>query len=858
MQSLDRRRFLRSSASLAAGAALGSGLASQAGCGSPSVAPELASAWAAVPDRVWIGPEYWANPLQDWRVHDGRVECHFASMNRQLHSLTRSIKAGAGSLEMSVEAGRFGGTALSNGAGSIGFRLGNRGRLGDYRHALVHGRGTDVGLTAAGGLFAGDVTSVQADGIDLNRESVLLHLSATATESNVSLTLMAHDGESGEMLASITREDLPPDALRGGVALVANVPAPDARPANQQESEDAGAFWFDDWRITGDLVERFDERAFGPVFFAHYTLSRGVMKMTAQMPPIGARDNPTVRLDVRRDDAWEPLDEAKIDPDARTATFRITDWDATKDTPYRLVYTLSDTAERVEHAFEGTVRRDPADEPEITIADISCNAHYAFPNTECTASVAKLDPDLICFTGDQYYEGTGGYGALRFVEGDRAILDMLRKWYQHGWTWRELLRDRPAVSIPDDHDVFHGNLWGEGGEQLTPEQTMASAGYMMSPRFVNAVHRTQTAHHPDIPDPEPGKRGISVYFGDMVYGGVSWAILADRQFKTAPEGNVPYGSERADHVKDSSFNPREVDKPEFDLLGERQIRFLESWARDWEGAEMKAVISQTIFTAMATTHGGGRMRLVADYDANGWPQTARNQAVRAMRKAFAFHLAGDQHLAAVVHYGVDEQGDGPVAFAGPAVNNLYPRWFEPEQPGDNRAGGAPSFLGDFRDSFGHPMRVLACANPKVEFRRDLLDRETDKSAGFGVARFHKQRREVTVECWPLLADPDDRSAQFETWPVTVSQLDSYGGAHAGLLPTLEVSGAQKPVIQVVSEKDDEVVYTLRAPGPSWQPFVFAAGKYTVRISDPESGRAAELKGLEARRDNSTTEAVTLA
>jgi hypothetical protein len=380
---------------------------------------------------------------------------------------------------------------------------------------------------------------------------------------------------------------------------------------------------------------------------------------------------------------------------------------------------------------------------------------------------------------------------------------------------------------------------------------------MMSPQFVNAVHRTQTAHHPDPPDPAPCKRGISVYFGDMVYGGVSWAILADRQFKTAPEGKVPGASARADHVTDPRFNPKTADKPGFELLGERQLRFLESWARDWAGAEMKAVISQTIFTAMATTHGANRMRLVADYDANGWPQTARNEALRLLRSAFVFHLAGDQHLAAVVHYGVDEQGDGPVAFAGPAVNNLYPRWFEPEKPGENREQGAPSFLGDFRDSFGHPMRVLACANPKIEFRRDVLDREMDKAAGFGVARFNKEARTVTVECWPLLADPKQSGAQFPTWPVTVAQTDSYGARQAGLLPKLEVSGADKPVIQVVSEKDGKVVYTLRAPGSSWQPFVFEAGKYTVRVSDPDSGRKAELTGLEPRRNNPATETVTL-
>ncbi|MCH2148217.1 MAG: beta-lactamase family protein, partial [Phycisphaerales bacterium] len=31
--------------------------------------------WNDTSDRVWIGPDFWANRLQDWRVHDGRVEC---------------------------------------------------------------------------------------------------------------------------------------------------------------------------------------------------------------------------------------------------------------------------------------------------------------------------------------------------------------------------------------------------------------------------------------------------------------------------------------------------------------------------------------------------------------------------------------------------------------------------------------------------------------------------------------------------------------------------------------------------------------------------------------------------------------
>ena len=38
-------------------------------------AADFASQWSQAPDRVWIGPEYWANRLHDWRIQDGRLEC---------------------------------------------------------------------------------------------------------------------------------------------------------------------------------------------------------------------------------------------------------------------------------------------------------------------------------------------------------------------------------------------------------------------------------------------------------------------------------------------------------------------------------------------------------------------------------------------------------------------------------------------------------------------------------------------------------------------------------------------------------------------------------------------------------------
>ena len=489
------------------------------------------------------------------------------------------------------------------------------------------------------------------------------------------------------------------------------------------------------------------------------------------------------------------------------------------------------------------MRRDPLNQPIITVADVSCNTHQAFPNAEFVARMAALDPDLLAFTGDQFYESSGGYGIIR-TPVDKAIVDYLRKWYLHGWTWRGLMRDRPTVSLPDDHDVYQGNLWGESGEGR--KTTQAAGGYDMAADWVNAVYRTQTAHHPDPHEPAPAKRGAIQYYGAMTYGRVSFAILADRQYKSGPEGKVPpTGTPRGDHVTDPAFDPKSADLPGLELLGVKQEQFLREWAADWRGAEMKAVISQTIFTALPTTHGNERLVLRADYDTNAWPQTPRNRALREMRKAFAFHIAGDQHIPAVVQYGIDAHRDGPVAFAGPAVNVGYPRWFEPAaakwlQPKSD------NLTGDFIDSFGHPLTVLAVKNgtlqPRQGDERQLLD---DKASGLGLVRFDKKNRRIVVECWPYLADVTKPGTQMPGWPVTIDIAETYGRQAAAHLPALNVSGVAAPVVQIVDEASGEIVYTVRIAARSWRPPVFAPGTYTVRVSDPERRKETVVHGVTA-------------
>jgi phosphodiesterase/alkaline phosphatase D-like protein len=867
-QPITRRDFLQDTAAAAASAAAISAMTRQA---SAAAAADFFSQWHKSHDRVWLGQEYWANPLQDRRIAGGRIECITAAANRNVHLLTRQLGEQSGDLKMSIRIGRVEGGPLKNGAGSAGFRIGVMGPLAEYRNSLIFGQGIDAGFTATGTLFIGRLTN--STPVDLSGDTIELRLAIEPNREQSTVTLTAHAAD-GKELARIAREGAPSGSLTGNIALVANfgagAPAAGAKgdakvakkakkkAADNQPGASAGQFWFSDWKISGSRLRAHDDRAFGPILFNHYTLSGGTLKMTAQMPPLGAKDSQTVLLEVQRGGRWITLAEAPIQAEARTATFRIENWDGKANVPYRLLYTqrLAGNLQGQEpvHEWSGVIRRDPVDQPVLTVADVSCNIHEAFPNADYTAKMAKLNPDLLAFVGDQFYESSGGYGVQR-APLEPAILDYLRKWYMHGWTWRELTRDRPSISIPDDHDVYQGNNWGEGGAPQTG--TQEQGGYNMPAPWVNVVHKTQTSHHPDPWDPTPGKQGITVYSGPLVYGGVSFAILADRQFKNGPEGKVPPTGGRGDHVTDPNFDPKTADVPGLQLLGPGQMKHLREWVRDWRGAEMKAVISQTIFTAMATTHGGSADRLVADYDTNGWPQTERNAALREIRKAFAVHIAGDQHLPAAVHYGIDEQRDAGIAFAGPPVNCGYPRWFEPLKAGENRAPGAPEITGEFRDSFGHPMTVLAVVNGAKQPRQPVLEKLHDKASGLGLVRFDKKNRKITIDCWPFLADPLQTGTQFPGWPVTFDMLTNYGRKIAARLPRIMVRAADKPVLEVIDEKTGELVYGLRLADNSWQPHVFALGSYTVRLSVPESGKMKELRGLAATRNNDSLVEVIL-
>ena len=542
------------------------------------------------------------------------------------------------------------------------------------------------------------------------------------------------------------------------------------------------------------------------VAFAVYTHDHGVLKLSTQLFPLKPDEARVVTLEFKNQVGdWEKVAEQPIVELGWSAHFRIENWDNTRNVAYRVRH--ADKAR-----FEGLIRKDPIDKDVIVIGNLSCNSSRTpGPRPKMIDNLKKLDPDLLFFAGDQSYHHTEHtYG-----------------WLEFGIQFRDLLRNRPVVAIPDDHDVGQANIWGENGKKATTTAG-PSGGYFYPSKYVNMVQRCQTWHLPDPYDATPIGQGISVYYTDLTVGGINFAIIEDRKFKSGPEGKIPKMGPRPDHINDPKYDRSAVDLPGLKLLGDRQLNFLNAWSQDWTGAEMKCVLSQTAFCGAVHLHGQPTNRLLADLDSNAWPQTGRNKALTEIRRAWAPHLCGDQHLAVVVKHGIENFGDGPYAFTSPAiVNTIYGRWWWPEdeKPGPNPVPGSPlPWTGDFLDGLGNKISMMAYANPPD--RRD----EKQRADGFGIVRFNKKTRKITVECWPRFADVSaGDSAQFPGWPITFDYRNNDGRKPVGHLPEIVVTGTDRPVVQVVQESTGEVLYTVRSMSNRFKPPVYEEGKYTIKV-----------------------------
>lgn len=671
--------------------------------------------------RQWLGPSIWPNPMQDWSVDDGTIVA-IAGQDRTAHALGYWIAAETLDATVQVRAT----IDVSPGTLRAGLRLGIRAALQDHRAALfAHGIGIDAAIDAQGALH-----------LDEQEKTTPLK----PLQGPVVLVLELNPKAPGETLMRLTATDrnggratleqlVKTEALTGNIALLAE--SAFKGPPTVESATRRSRVRFSDWSIDGEHLIQDTTARLGPILWSQYTLSDGLLTLSAQMPPLGEEDAKTIGLEVAApsiDAGWLEVARSAFDADARVAVFRLSDWHHGQPIQARLTYRWQAQT----YTWPVTIRPEPGNDAPVKIAVMSCDAGYAFPQTPLVEQVLEQDPDLVFFAGDQIYEHFGGFGVARTEPVEFAILDYLRKYTQFGWTWREVLRDRPSVIIPDDHDVFHGNVWGAGGRLLQAGERPPRGGYLMPVRFVNAVQRTQTANLPPPNDPTPTPSGIGVYYTSMRLGPVDLAIIEDRKWKDGP------GAIDGPIYKRSSLGDAH-------LFGERQEAFLAEWIEN--DAPFKVVLSQTMF-AKPATHQGSQLKIQArDPDANGWPMPARDRALRLLGPDVIM-IAGDQHLGMLARLGIDTWDDGPLAFMAPGTANGHPRAWWPEATVGGESAAPLGYTGRFIDGLGNNLHVLGVANPKPG-SNTLRPHNTHpytlarlRGSGYGVVRFDPIQRQI--------------------------------------------------------------------------------------------------------------------
>ena len=562
------------------------------------------------------------------------------------------------------------------------------------------------------------------------------------------------------------------------------------------------------------------------ICFALYTVNEKTLKLTAQFYPLTKDESREAKLEILNNDNWKTIAKTKIIERGWTAPFRVENWDDSKKASYRVSHGKNAT-------YEGIIQKNPVDKTEFVVAGFtgnSINPNHGgdIPKNDLVQNIKKIKPDLLFFSGDQVYDHRRHYAA----------------WLKFGRDFGEVIRNIPTITIPDDHDVGQPNIWGHGGKKSTLPGA-ADGGYAMPVEYVKEVERAQTSHLPDPYDPTPIQRGIGTYYTDLNWGRISFAIIEDRKFKTGPAGMIPKQGPRPDHIRNPEYDPKSVDVPEARLLGERQLKFLDDWGQDWTDSDVKVALSQTIFCGGAHIHGKIGGRLHADLDSNGWPQAGRNRAISALRKAYAFHFAGDQHLATIFHHGIEEYRDSIYSFCVPSIANLYLRWWKPLEPGKNLAPGQDPILGDHLDGFHNKVTALAVANPSPERGGDKL---TTRAAGFGVVNINKETRNITFTCWPRNIDiTNEKAKPYKGWPFTFNQLDNYGRKAVAHLPTLKINKPNQ-VVQLINERNNETVYTIRVKGSSFKPKVFENGTYTIKVGEKKNQNTLKSIGTDSKKE----------
>ncbi len=97
----------------------------------------------------------------------------------------------------------------------------------------------------------------------------------------------------------------------------------------------------------------------------------------------------TASLLVKHRDEWQQVSQVPVDTLTAMAEFRLANWDASTNRPYRVVCGASE--------LRGTIRAEPSGDGTLKVMAVACVNDKWFPYSDAVARMIKQNPDLILF-----------------------------------------------------------------------------------------------------------------------------------------------------------------------------------------------------------------------------------------------------------------------------------------------------------------------------------------------------------------------------------------------------------------------------------------------------------------------------
>ncbi|MDF1559281.1 MAG: hypothetical protein P1P83_03660 [Bacteroidales bacterium] len=308
-----------------------------------------------------------------------------------------NIRKESGATSGSINAGRSPGIYGSNAGGNrsrdgreaaAGVLLGAGAHI-DYLsaslifHSWGEGAGLFIGLDGNGRVFVRDLSGrndylAYAEMGYMEWKEAILRITAESVGNGMtSLNIIAVDPTSRRVISAIEDFKIETSMLTGNTALVSH---------SGKRGMSATRFSFAGWRVRGSRMLSYRERNTGPLVTAQYTLSRGILKMTAQLMPVGKNLCDSVELQLMDEKRWQTVAIAAVDTPSYTASIRLTGITGSEDRPYRLRarYCYGNDAGNM---LSGTVRHDPVEKEEIKLLSLSCIEQVIKPDPKVWAGI---------------------------------------------------------------------------------------------------------------------------------------------------------------------------------------------------------------------------------------------------------------------------------------------------------------------------------------------------------------------------------------------------------------------------------------------------------------------------------------